>query len=324
MPLWEENFSAVKKHIKSLEKEKISDFRSYFQNNPDEVRRCVQLVKINDVNNSVLNLHKVGSKDEFYNGISSVFTDSSYDAFIEELVTIAEGRLECEFESLVKTSKGEEKEVHLKWMVVPGYEETLEKVYLSTIDITDRKNAEIEIRKSQKQLDQTSKMAKVGGWEIDLFGNTLRWTSETFRIHELSEDKMPNVADAIQYYHPDDQEMVQNYVQEAIENGVSFDFDARIITAQKNTKWVRAYGKIVMQNGKKVILQGMIQDITERRQAEEELRKHRENLEELVNDRTKELESKNNLLERVNKAFVGRELKMKKLKQEIKTLKEKL
>jgi len=53
----------------------------------------------------------------------------------------------------------------------------------------------------------------------------------------------------------------------------------------------------------------------------EELEKHREHLEELVKERTAELEEKNAELERVNKLFVGRELRMKELKQEIKRLK---
>ena len=63
------------------------------------------------------------------------------------------------------------------------------------------------------------------------------------------------------------------------------------------------------------------EDITERKQTEEELEKYREHLEELVKERTKEIEDKNKILERTNKAFVGRELRMKELKKEIKKLK---
>lgn len=62
-------------------------------------------------------------------------------------------------------------------------------------------------------------------------------------------------------------------------------------------------------------------DISEQKEAEDELRRHKENLEELVEERTKELGDKNKELERMNKLFVGRELRMIELKQIIKDLK---
>ncbi len=64
----------------------------------------------------------------------------------------------------------------------------------------------------------------------------------------------------------------------------------------------------------------MFRDITEYKQAEEELTKYRKHLEELVKERTKELEEKNKELERFNKLFVGREFRIKELKDKIKKL----
>jgi PAS domain S-box-containing protein len=71
------------------------------------------------------------------------------------------------------------------------------------------------------------------------------------------------------------------------------------------------------ENYKTVLI---VKDITERKQAEEELVKHREHLEELVKERTKELEKKNAELKRFNKLFVGREFRIKELKEKIKEL----
>lgn len=65
-------------------------------------------------------------------------------------------------------------------------------------------------------------------------------------------------------------------------------------------------------------------DITERKQVEEELRKYREHLETLVADRTRELEEKNRELERFNSLFVGREFRIKELRDQVKELKKKL
>lgn len=62
-------------------------------------------------------------------------------------------------------------------------------------------------------------------------------------------------------------------------------------------------------------------EILEHKKAEKELAKYRNHLEDLVNERTQELEDKNNALSRINKLFVGRELRMKELKEEIENLK---
>ena len=62
---------------------------------------------------------------------------------------------------------------------------------------------------------------------------------------------------------------------------------------------------------------GAIRDITIRKNTEEELEKHREHLEEMVEERTKELKEKNKELERYNKLFVGREFRIKELRDEI-------
>ncbi|MFY0713288.1 PAS domain-containing protein [Seonamhaeicola sp. NFXS20] len=80
--------------------------------------------------------------------------------------------------------------------------------------------------------------------------------------------------------------------------------------------------RFVDKEGNRFLI-GVIKDITSRKKAEIELEKHKNNLEALVEERTTEIELKNAELQRMNKLFVGRELKMKELKNIIKELKKK-
>ena len=162
IPLWEEDFSEVKKFIGLLKQDNVKDFKTYFKNHPDKVLACSQMIKITDVNNAVLKLHEATLKEDLLDGLPSIFTKKSYEAFTQEIIAIAEGNNIQGLEGSVKTLKGKEKEVSIKWMIVPGYEDTMEKVYLSTTDITDRKRDEKEKQDLQEQLNHKSKMDAIG------------------------------------------------------------------------------------------------------------------------------------------------------------------
>ena len=156
--LWEEDFSKIKFEIDLLKEKGIKNFKKYFYDNPNKVRAFSEMVKILDVNDAVLTLHEAKSKDELFNGLSTIFTEESFVAFETELVALASGKTICEFEGTVKTLSGKEKYVSLQWAVVPGYEDTMERVYVSTIDITERKQAERSLEQKLKELERFNKV----------------------------------------------------------------------------------------------------------------------------------------------------------------------
>jgi PAS domain S-box-containing protein len=152
--LWEEDFSDVKKYIDSLRKSGLKDFRAYFENHPEDVEHCLQMVKILAVNRSTLDMYQAENNEEFLGDLEKVFTDESYDLFREELIAIAEGRKIFEGEGITQTFKGERKNISLKWSVAPGHEETLSKVFVSIIDITDLKHTEESLQKAHDELER--------------------------------------------------------------------------------------------------------------------------------------------------------------------------
>ena len=64
-------------------------------------------------------------------------------------------------------------------------------------DVTDRRLAEQALQASQAALARTGRIAGVGGWQLDLVTNTLSWSEETRRIHEVDADFVPTLETAI-------------------------------------------------------------------------------------------------------------------------------
>ncbi|MGB8983110.1 MAG: PAS domain S-box protein, partial [Anaerolineales bacterium] len=138
-------------------------------------------------------------------------------------------------------------------------------------DITERKRAEAALQLKDKLLHLTSEMAKVGGWEFDTQTLTGMWTDEVARIHDLDPAQETNVELGLSFYIGESRATIEHAIQEAIQSAKSYDLELEMLTAKGNRKWVRSMALPMVEDGRVVKLQGIFQDITERKQAEEEI-----------------------------------------------------
>lgn len=159
--LWEEDCSRTKEYIDKLKKKGITDFRTYFKNNFEEVYYCAALMKVTDVNKASLSMFGTKSREELINFHDKFFSESSYVGLMEEFIAIAEGKTILEKEGFAKTLTGDEINIHLKWHVAPGHEETYSKVLMSIIDITETKKAEAAIAIYTKELEESNKLKEL-------------------------------------------------------------------------------------------------------------------------------------------------------------------
>ncbi|MFB6282340.1 MAG: PAS domain-containing protein [Halobacteria archaeon] len=145
-------------------------------------------------------------------------------------------------------------------------------------EIREKQAEKREIKRTREFLMEIQKVAGIGGWEIDLGDQDLIWTEEVYEIHELPKSYSPTVEEGIGFYHPDDRETIRENVEGAIERGESYDDELRLITAEEDVKWVRAKGKPVYTDGEITAVRGTFQDITDRKEREQELRRAKNRL----------------------------------------------
>jgi|GEM_PF-7046402 len=150
IPLWVEDFSAVKAHLDQLRAGGVTDFETHFDQHPEEVLYCATLVKFLDVNQAGLKLCQSDDKEQVLI-LGQEIIQEAPESFKQELLAIATGKTKLESEHLTQIIGDNEIHVIVTWSVVSGYEENYARVLIATLDITNRKRAEEALKESERR-----------------------------------------------------------------------------------------------------------------------------------------------------------------------------
>ncbi len=138
-------------------------------------------------------------------------------------------------------------------------------------DISDARRAQEKAQRATELLRQTQAAGAIGGWEVDLATQSLYWTEETHRIHEVPAGFEPDLATAINFYAPEHVPIISAAVERCM-RGEAYDVELDIITHKGRRLRVQAAGRPFYEDGKLTRLYGVFRDISELRTREDELR----------------------------------------------------
>ena len=275
IPLWEEDFSEVKKYLTELGLIDMprEEVEAYLKNNIDVIRKCLSLVKVIDVNNMCLALHSVKDKNILKGKLSTIFDDESIPIFSKQLIAITQRQNHITGDSQIKFMDNQYKHIHFRWSVVPEYEKTLERVLVSTEDITERKNSEEVILKSQQKIESLINTIDGIVWEGD--PNTFDFTFISRKVEDIlgytPEEWLETPSFWINHVHPDDKEWVIAFMSRYTYEKRQHDFEYRMIRKDGEIVWLRDIVSVVVENDIAVNLRGIMIDITKAKMAEIEL-----------------------------------------------------
>jgi PAS domain S-box-containing protein len=164
-------------------------------------------------------------------------------------------------------------------------------------DITELKRVEEALRRSEDTLNRAQVVAHVGSWSLDIPRDELVWSDELYRVFHVPPGTPLNYEKFLAIVHPDDRDRVDRAWTAALHGG-PYDLEHRILV-EGETRWIRERARIELDaDGRAVRGIGVAHDITERKRAEEALRRANDELEHRVAERTAELSLSNSRLTR--------------------------
>lgn len=144
--LWDEDYSAIKSEIDRLKVQGVDNLREYFSENPDIVYKLMHKIKVINVNQASSKMFKAKDKDELIHKKQNIFPPESLPSLGEKYAALAGDSMQWIGEMIHKDFNHETIYSVHHASIAPGYEDTWGKVFLSVLDITERKNNEMYLQ----------------------------------------------------------------------------------------------------------------------------------------------------------------------------------
>lgn len=128
---------------------------------------------------------------------------------------------------------------------------------------------EVNLRRNGELLQEVSMMARIGGAELDKETGELSWSGDLFGLLGLSPEHRPSWQQLLLRFPDEARAQLEESVAMSLEQGVCYDLELPMLTHDNERRWVRAKGNPRWRNGEIVGVTGFLQDVTDRKQAEQ-------------------------------------------------------
>jgi PAS domain S-box-containing protein len=151
-------------------------------------------------------------------------------------------------------------------------------------DITEDKRAEENLTTSNRRLEEAQAIAQIGDWEHNILVGEITWSDEMYRIFGVDQrEYVPTDKSDREFCYPEDRPVVRSAFERFFASGEDLDIDYRIVTPQGERKACRLRGRLVLdERGIPCLARGTIEDITERKWAEQQVQEYQRRLQALA------------------------------------------
>ncbi len=278
--VWVQDFSQVKAALDQLQAQGIYDLRAYLDENPEFVRQAISLVRIVDVNNETLELFGARDKAELLGSLDKILLPETETAFKEELIALVQGREMLRAETTEQSLDGRPISViftvHFNTQVGD-----YSRVVVTLTDITERKRIEEALRIENERFMRFVDSNMVGILIGDASGNVIVANDYYLNLLGVSREEFSNQkVDWKKFTPPEWQLADEKAIRELREHGISEPYEKEYLRVDGTR--VPVYIADAMLPGPREEIAAFVLDITERKRAEETLRRNEELFSTLV------------------------------------------
>ncbi len=201
------------------------------------------------------------------------------DASKAAMRRLREGDDAVEFTSRVKTANGE----YLSLVWSTRADPMRKKFYSTAVDMTDALRSQRALARQQDMLEAMSEQGRIGAWEYDIPSKKSTWSLMAKEIHGVAPDFDPVVEETIKFYQAaGSAEQMTQCLMQGLKEAKPWRIELPIVTANGQHRWVASTGRTQMKDGRNVRMYGSFQDITERKNVEQQLLAAKEEAERAV------------------------------------------
>lgn len=165
--LLEKDFSGIKARLDQLKEDGIRDLKGYLLAHPEELIHLVKSGKALSANKAAVDLLGVDSDRELLGDLESTCTRDTLHAYSETVQSVWDGRVSLETETRYTTPTGEEKQMIVKWVVVPGHERDYSRILVSASDITQLRLYQDQLLRSERLFETFMENLPAVAWIKD-------------------------------------------------------------------------------------------------------------------------------------------------------------
>lgn len=212
-----------------------------------------------------------------------IFSPNLADTFIENAFRVIQTRMPIAVEEIIPDQDGDHIYISNKFPLFDEHGNLYAVGSIST-DITEIKNISDSLRENEERLNLALKSAEAGTWSWDILKDKFIWDDYTHHLFGLKPKTFPGYYEAtLSLIHPDDRKKVAETVEQTLNEGTEFNSEFRIIRPNHTIRYLGFRGKVYRDDiDQPIRMTGVCWDITDQKQADEELRHQKELAEDLA------------------------------------------